>query len=161
MEQAFIFIGIGIFALFLISFLYRLIRKQGKFVAFLGMLAGIILIVGGYLASEAASVPPKPVNNPANQGAQVQTMPEEQLISSAQSFVTPFLNLPPPITFQQSMWKTKQIGMNFEVTGRASAKNGAGKTETRDFIVELTSDDDYRVLTPKTVWVDNVKVYPK
>ncbi len=160
MEKAFIFIGVGIFALFLISFLYRLIRKHGKVVSALGMVAGILLIFAGYLATEAASAPPKPIDNPTNQGVQVQTMPEEQVTATAQNFVTPFLNLPPPIVFQESLWKVKQQGLNFEVSGRASAKNSAGKTETRNFVVHFVSDDAYRVLTPYAVWVDNVKVYP-
>ncbi|MGI6349209.1 MAG: hypothetical protein GX245_01690 [Eubacteriaceae bacterium] len=164
MEKVFIFIGIGIFAVFFVSFLYQLIRKGGKFVAVLGMIAGIVLMVAGYFATEAADTA-KPVNKPANRQVDThmdtQSMPEEQIINTAKNFVTPFLNLPQPITFQQSQWQTKQIGTSFEVKGRAISNNNKNETEIRDFVVELSADKEYRLLTPQAVWVDDVKVYPK
>lgn len=162
--KKYLFSSVSVFSLFFVSFLYQLIRKGGKFVAVLGMIAGIVLMVAGYFATEAADTA-KPVNKPANRQVDThmdtQSMPEEQIINTAKNFVTPFLNLPQPITFQQSQWQIDQIGTSFEVKGRAISNNNKNETETRDFVVKLSADKEYRLLTPQTVWVDDVKVYPK
>ncbi len=59
-----------------------------------------------------------PANRQVDTHMDTQSMPEEQIINTAKNFVTPFLNLPQPITFQQSQWQIDQIGTSFEVKGR-------------------------------------------